>query len=82
MLFGCFPRARANKRTIEGGRLRRGANKPDRSLELMALQPMMVYVSSQISGPHDAGLVVAGANFSVLIGHEGHVRSLIRLNEV
>ena len=48
----------------------------------MALQPMMVYVSSQISGPHDADLAVAGAIFSALIGHEGHVRSLIRLNEV
>lgn len=82
MLFGCLPRARANKRTTEGGRLRRGASKPDRSLELMALQPMIVYVSSQISGPHDAGLGVAGSIFSALIGREGHVRSLIRLNEV
>lgn len=82
MLFGCFPRVGANKRTTQGGRLRREANKPDRSLELMALNPMMVYVSSQISGPHDAVLAVAGANFSSLIGQEGHVRSLIRLNEV
>ena len=48
----------------------------------MALQPMIVYVSSQISGPHDAGLGVAGSIFSALIGREGHVRSLIRLNEV
>lgn len=29
----------------------------------------MVYVSSQISGPHDAVLAVAGVKFSVLIGH-------------
>ena len=48
----------------------------------MALNPVMVYVSSQISGPHDDVQAVAGVNFSALIGHEGHVRSLIRLNEV
>lgn len=82
MLFGCFPLAGANKRATQGGRLRRGANKRDRSLELMALNPMMVIVSYQISGPPDAVLAVAGAIFSALIGQEGHVRSLIRLNEV